>query len=116
MNRERLGERIKRRRQELHISLRDAAKRIGVSASYLSKVECDVIIPPTEEKLTQLAVLLQDDVDELMCLADRVPQDVKEVIAADPKMTALLRTVRDQNVSAAEMLEWLQSRKPKEAP
>ena len=117
MSRETLGQRIKRRRLERKLSLRETAKLLGVSASYLSLVESGGdVAAPTEEKLNLIAKLLNDDVDELMCLARRVSEDVKDVIAADPKMPALLRTVRDHNVSADELLAFIKSRKPKEEP
>lgn len=108
MNQEKLGERIKRVRQSREIGLRQAAKKLDISATYLSRIEnCQESSPPAERVIRALADLLEDDFDELMQLAGRVPQDVEHVIKTDPQMPAFLRTAHAQNVSGAALLEML---------
>ena len=112
VKREKLGERIRRVRQERGLGLRETAKRIDISATYLSRIEnCQESSPPAEKVIRELADLLEDNFDELMQLAGRVPEDVEHVIKTDPDMPTFLRTAREKNVSAAEMLEWLKKRK-----
>lgn len=112
VKREKLGERIKRVRQERELGLRETAAKVGISATYLSRIEnCQDPSPPTEKTIRALAELLEDDFDELMRLAGRVPEDVQKVLKADPKMAAFLRTARQQKVSGAELLEMLDARK-----
>jgi transcriptional regulator with XRE-family HTH domain len=41
------------------IGLREMAKKIGVSPTYLSKVERDEFSPPTEEKVRKIAVTVE---------------------------------------------------------
>ena len=43
--------------------------------------------------------------------AGRVPEDVEKLIKADPDMPVMLRRAREQNVTGAEFLEWLETKK-----
>jgi transcriptional regulator with XRE-family HTH domain len=108
VKREKLGERIKRVRQERQLGLRETATKVGISATYLSRIEtCQEASPPAEKVIRGLADLLQDKFDELMQLAGRVPEDVEDVIKGDPDMPAFLRTAREKNVSGAELMKML---------
>ena len=51
MSGERFGEFVRREREEKDIGLREMAKMIGVSPTYLSKVERDEFPPPVEDKV-----------------------------------------------------------------
>ena len=107
-----LGHRLKRVRIARDLSLRETASKVGVSPTYLSRVEnCLDPSPPTEKTLRALADVLGDNFDELMQLAGRVPEDVEKLIKADPDMPVMLRRAREQNVTGAEFLEWLESKK-----
>ncbi len=109
---ERLGERIRRKRAEHKLGLRETATKVGISPTYLSRIETmDEKTPPAEDVIRKLATLLNDDFDELMQLAGRVPEDVEKLIKADPDMPVMLRRAREQNVTGAEFLEWLESKK-----
>lgn len=109
---ETLGDRLKRVRLSKNQGLRVTAKSAGMSATYLSRVENNQeTSPPGEEKLRQLADVLDDDFDELMQLAGRVPSDVANVIKADSGMPAFLRQASEQNISAEQLLEMLKQRK-----
>lgn len=109
---ERLGERIRRKRAEQKLGLRETATKVGISPTYLSRIETmDEKTPPAEDVIQKLATLLNDDFDELMQLAGRVPEDVEKLIKADPDMPVMLRRAREQNVTGAEFLEWLETKK-----
>lgn len=111
VKREKLGHRLKRVRIARDLSLRETATKVGVSPTYLSRVEnCLDPSPPTEKTLRALAEALGDNVDELMQLAGRVPEDVEKLIKADPDMPVMLRRAREQNVTGAEFLKWLETR------
>ena len=105
---ETLGDRLKRRRTELDLGLRATAAKIGVSPTYLSRVENNMEKNPTEEKIKALADLLQDDFDELMQLAGRVSTEVTDYIKADLNMPAFLRRAREKNISAETLMGWLE--------
>lgn len=112
VKREKLGERIKRVRQERQLGLRELAGQLGISATYLSRIEtCQESSPPAEKVIRGLADLLQDDFDELMQLAGRVPEDVENMIKRDPDLPAFLRTASEKKVSGAELMKMLKKRK-----
>ena len=52
-----VGERIRRRRQEQNLTLRDLAERIGMTAGYLSRVENQQITPSLDALQTIAAAL-----------------------------------------------------------
>ena len=107
---ERLGERIRRKRAEHKLGLRETATKVGISPTYLSRIETmDEKTPPAEEVIRKLATLLNDDFDELMQLAGRVPEDVEKVIKGDPSMPAFLRTAKEQKLSGEELRKILEA-------
>lgn len=111
---ETLGDRIKRIRKERGLGLRETAGRIGISATFLSRVETNAEkAAPSEDVLKKLAKVLDDDIDTLMHLAERVPKDVAAMIKNDPGMPAFLRTARDQKVTGDELLKMLEDSKKK---
>jgi transcriptional regulator with XRE-family HTH domain len=91
--REKFGAFIRRQREAREIGLREMAKKIGVSPTYLSKVERDEFTPPTEEKVRAIASIIECDPDELLALAGRVSSDIADIIKRHPvELSALLRT------------------------
>ena len=109
---ERLGERIRRRRAEHKLGLRETATKVGISPTYLSRIETmDEKTPPAEDVIRKLATLLNDDFDELMQLAGRVPEDVEKVIKGDPSMPAFLRTAKEQKLSGDDLMKLIEAQK-----
>ena len=91
--REKFGAFIRREREAREIGLREMAKKIGVSPTYMSKVERDEFTPPTEDNVRSIAHILECDPDELLAMAGRVPSDLADIIKRHPvEMSALLRT------------------------
>lgn len=100
--REKFGAFIRREREAREIGLREMAKKIGVSPTYMSKVERDEFTPPTEDKVRAIAQILECDPDELLAMAGRVPSDLADIIKRQPvEMSALLRTAN--GLSAEEL-------------
>ena len=64
MSGEKFGEFVRGAREAKDIGLREMAKMIGVSPTYLSKVERDEFAPPAEDKVKAIARVLGCDVDE----------------------------------------------------
>jgi len=109
---ETLGERIRRVRKERGLGLRQTATKTGISATFLSRVETGKEpATPSEETLRKLAAVLDDDFDELMQLAGRIPTTVKEYIQADPGMPEFLRRAQESNVSSEKLMELLEKAK-----
>ena len=108
LQREQLGERIKRLRKEFEFGLRETAKKLGISASYLSQIETGQLkTPPAPKVLQDLAKLLGDDFDTLLLLAGRVPQDIEVTIVSDRALTTFLRTASERGYSGDELIELL---------
>lgn len=89
----RFGEFVRRQREAKEIGLREMAKMIGVSPTYLSKVERDEFAPPAEDKVKAIAQIIGCDTDELLARAGRVASDLSDIIKRHPvELAALLRT------------------------
>ena len=98
---------VRREREAREIGLREMAKKIGVSPTYLSKDERDEFTPPTEEKVRAIAQIIECDIDELLAMAGRMPSDLADIIKRNPvEVSALLRTTsgmtRDEIARLAE--------------
>ena len=105
---ETLGQRIRRMREAKEYGLRETARKLEISPAYLSRVETnEETIPPSEELLRKLATLLDDNFDELMFAAKRVPTDVKEQFAKDPGLPQFLRSAREQGLTSKDLEELL---------
>ena len=86
--RDKFGAFIRRKREAKEIGLREMAKKIGVSPTYLSKVERDEFSPPAEDKVRKIAVILDLDADELLARAGRVASDLTDIIRRQPREAA----------------------------
>ena len=105
---------IRREREEREIGLREMAKKIGVSPTYLSKVERDEIPPAAEDKVRRIAEIFDIDVDELLALAGKVSSDLTEIIRERPReLAALLRTTRGMTADYVARLAH-EAEKPKD--
>jgi HTH-type transcriptional regulator, competence development regulator len=78
------------RKDDRLFSLRKVAGRIGVEPAYLSKIERDIIAPPSEATTIKLARELGEDPDMLLAMAGKVSSDLHEIIRKRPKLFAEL--------------------------
>jgi transcriptional regulator with XRE-family HTH domain len=107
----RFGHRIrelreKKKQADPRFSLRKFAEAVGISATFLSKIETGEFAPPAPDKIKKMAKLLGVDADELLALANKVDPDLSDIIKEQPKaMADFLRTARDLNLSEAELRE-----------
>ncbi|MFQ5479170.1 MAG: helix-turn-helix domain-containing protein [Candidatus Binatia bacterium] len=93
--REKFGATFRRERERLGKGLRETAKLLGVSPTYLSKVERDEFPPPAEDKVVAMAKIAGRDVDEFLALAGKVSSDLSDIIRKQPReLAALLRTTK----------------------
>ena len=95
------GKRVRERRQALcqrgpQFSLRQVAERVGVTPSFLSKVERGDLPPPSEAAIKRLAAILEENQDELLALAGKLSSDLKDAILRRPALMAtLIRRVNE---------------------
>jgi HTH-type transcriptional regulator, competence development regulator len=98
----RFGALVRREREAKEIGLREMAKMIDVSPTYLSKIERDEFPPPVEDKVRKIADIIGRDPDELLALAGRVASDLTDIIRRHPRQMAdFLRAAR--GLTAEEM-------------
>ena len=89
--RERLAENSK------DFSLRKVAIKIGVEPAFLSKVEREIVPPPSEGKIIALAEVLGEDQDVLLAMAGKVSSDLLKVIRDRPALFAeLIRRLKSE--------------------
>jgi transcriptional regulator with XRE-family HTH domain len=89
------GALVRREREGKGIGLRQMAKMIGVSPTYLSKVERDEFPPPAEDKVKAIAKIIECDSDDLLALAGRVASDLSGIIKEQPReMASFLRAAK----------------------
>src|ERR1700738_3432174 len=105
MSGEKLGAFVRREREAKEIGLREMAKMIGVSPTYLSKIERDEFPPPVEDKVRAIAKIINCDADELLARAGRVSSDLSDIIKRRPiELAALLRTTKGLDGSGSTRL------------
>lgn len=97
------GDIIRQRREEKEITLRAFAKEVGVTATYISMMERGMNAPPGPDKIKRMAVILGLDADELLATAKKVDPEVASILRSDPGFPEVLRTAREQNVSADDL-------------
>ena len=100
------GATIRELREEKRIGLRQFARMIGVSATYLSKIERGEMPPPAEDRVKEIARLLDQDPNELLALAGKVASDVSAIIKERPReMASFLRTISGLGPEEVRRLE-----------
>lgn len=103
-----LGRAVKRRREELRLSLRDVADETGVSASTLSRIE-NGTGKPDSDNIARLSAWLDMPIDRLMT---KKSEEVEPVIyyphEATPEIVeAHLRADKNLNAETAQALSEL---------
>ncbi|WP_425400158.1 helix-turn-helix domain-containing protein [Aeoliella sp.] len=102
----RFGEQVRALRQERQLTQRELANRLGVSASYISKVENENL-PfgdfPSESFIHRLAEELEADEEVLLLLANKIPPLIRRRVLEQPnefrKLAELDRNTLNRLVS-----------------
>ena len=104
------GTYIREKRMELKsfsskFSLRKIARIIEVEPAFLSKVERNIVPPPSEGKIIALAEALDEDPDFLLGLAGRISKDLVSIVSKRPILIAeLLRKLENRSDEAIETI------------
>jgi transcriptional regulator with XRE-family HTH domain len=102
---ESLGQYMRRRRDELDLSLREFAKRLDCSPAFISDIELGRR-HPSDKVLGDIARVFGVTVDTLRALDLRAPIDeIKRLTQSDPRFALAFRTMIDKKVSAEELLQ-----------
>ena len=103
-----LGQRLRELRDRADLSLRELAKRIGISSAFLSDIELGRRFP-SEEILGKLAGALNVAPEDLKKYDNRAPiADLKRLMDSDPKLGFAFRTavekVKSGELTADELI------------
>jgi transcriptional regulator with XRE-family HTH domain len=111
-----LGPYMRRRRDELDLSLREFAKRLDCSAAFISDIELGHR-HPSEKVLAEIARVLKVKLEKLQAMDVRAPiDDIKRLTQSDPRFALAFRTMIDKKVSADELLELANQKKDERHP
>jgi len=87
-----LGQRLHELRDRADLSLRELAKKVGISGPFLSDIELGRRFP-SEEILGRLAAALNVPLEDLKKYDNRAPiADLKRLMDSDPKLGFAFRT------------------------
>ena len=107
------GEKIRQLRKEKNLSQRDLATKVGVNFTYISKIEnekLDFGDYPSEELIRKLAKALRADADELLILAEKIPEAIKKRVMERPDVFRKLAKLDDESLD--KLLENLDDETP----
>lgn len=88
-----LGGTLRTRRLAMGLSLRELARRVGVSPPFMTDLEADRR-HPGPEVMERIAAQLGMPLDELQALDSRMRPDVRRWVEARPEVVRLLRRIR----------------------
>jgi transcriptional regulator with XRE-family HTH domain len=97
----RFGERIRQLRTVSGFSQRALGERVGVSFTYISKVEngkLDFGDYPSEDLIRRLAAALDADEEELLLLAEKIPEPIRRRFFERPDAFRLLARLDDKRL------------------
>jgi transcriptional regulator with XRE-family HTH domain len=97
------GVRLRTLRRERGLTQRELAVLVQLDFTYLSKLENSADIPG-EKAVRRIAKELEADPDELLALAGKIPADIREWAARDPRAVRLLRRLPQLNPEVREKL------------
>lgn len=92
------GERIRELRNAKGLTLRQLAPQIGVGYTYLSRVETGTMTCgdyPSEALIRRLADALDADEDELLFLAEKIPERIRQRVLDRPEVFSQLAELDD---------------------
>lgn len=97
------GETIRDLRLAQDLGLRETATKVGISPTYLSRIERCKERPPRPEVIKNLAKVLAADPDVLFRLSSSTDPEVVDYLHEQPDVMYLLRFIKDTNFTAAEI-------------
>jgi HTH-type transcriptional regulator, competence development regulator len=105
------GERVRELRKAKNLTLRDLAAKVKVNFTYLSKIENHKLSYgeyPSEDLIRKLAKVLGGDVDELLLLAEKIPEDIRKRVIQRPDAFRKIAKLDDETLD--KLLEDLEDK------
>ena len=95
------GNRLRAMRTAKGLSQRALGERVGVSFTYISKVEngkLDFGNYPSEDLICRLAAALDTDEEELLLLAEKIPEPIRRCFFERPDAFRLIARLDDKRL------------------
>lgn len=95
------GTRVRKLRQAKSLTLRDVAKKVRVTFTYLSKIENQKLSFgefPSNELIVKLASALDADPDELLLLAEKIPDAIRQRVLQRPDVFRKMANLDDRRL------------------
>ena len=93
------GQKIRELRKKNSFTQRELAKREGINFTYLSKIENDKLEPnqfPREDTIKKLSEALHADLDELLLLAQKIPESIRQRVIQRPDVFRKMASLDDK--------------------
>jgi transcriptional regulator with XRE-family HTH domain len=95
------GQRIKELRKAKGLGQRAVAAQVGINFTYLSKIENDKVdfaAFPSEDTIRKLAKVLEADVDELLLMAEKIPDHIRRRVLEKPDAFRMIASLDDKSL------------------
>ena len=92
------GRLVRQRRLHAGIGLRELAKMIGKSPSYMSEIESGRVPPPSAAMIIDIANAIGGGRDELLAAASKVDPLLADYVAHRPEAADFLRKAREYDL------------------
>ena len=95
------GERVRELRKGKNLTLRELAVKVKVNFTYLSKIENQKLSfgeYPSEDLIRKLAKVLGAEEDELLLLAQKIPEDIKKRVIERPDAFRIIAKLDDEKL------------------
>lgn len=107
---ETVGERLRSLRVKAGLSQRNLAQQVGVTYAHISKIESGRENASTA-LLERIAEAVRADVDALLLLAERLPEDIRRQVFEKADLASrFLRSWRDGTITDGDVEELLRKR------
>lgn len=93
------GEYLRKLRKSRGLSQRDLADKIGVSYTYISKIENAALKPPSNKTIGKIAEALDANAEDLLFNARKIPDDLFDILEKDFRIVSVLRDIPKDKLS-----------------
>ena len=95
------GEKVRELRKGKNLTLRQLAAKVKVNFTYVSKIENQKLSfgeYPSEDLIRKLAKVLGAEEDDLLLLAEKIPEDIKKRVIERPDAFRKFASLDDKTI------------------
>jgi len=90
------GSLLRKLRYNQGIGIKKLAPALDLDYTYLSRIENDKVVP-SEQVIDRISKYFGHDKDELMLSADKIPEDIKQILRENPQEALMYLRERFSN-------------------